>query len=153
MTAAHFQTPFPFSARTLYDWHAHPGAFERLMPPWETMTVVERQGGIRDGGTLAFDIHQGPFSLRWKALHQAHIDGQQFQDTQVKGPFARWVHTHKFVDQGATSLLDDSIDYRLPLHPIASPLAGWFVRRMLKKNVYLSPQAHHERPLQTRRIL
>ena len=37
-------------ARALYDWHARPGAFERLAPPWQALRVVERCGGIEDGG-------------------------------------------------------------------------------------------------------
>jgi len=37
------------SAAEVFQWHARPGAFERLTPPWEHVRIVEKHGGIEDG--------------------------------------------------------------------------------------------------------
>jgi hypothetical protein len=37
-----------------------------------------------------------------------------------RGPFARWVHTHRFVALGTRSALEDDIEYELPLGPLGA---------------------------------
>ena len=34
----------PAPAEAVFDWHARPGAFERLTPPWQPVEIVERSG-------------------------------------------------------------------------------------------------------------
>jgi len=123
------------SAETVYRWHARPGALERLTPPWESVAVEERTGGIEDGSRIVLRVGVGPVSTRWVAVHGDHIPGVQFCDRQVQGPFARWVHTHRFRADGPdASILEDEIDYALPLEPLAGliggPLADRRVRRL-----------------------
>ncbi|MGM0557544.1 MAG: TIGR01777 family oxidoreductase [Myxococcota bacterium] len=110
----------PVDAQTLYDWHARPGAFERLAPPWDDIEVVQKLGGIEDGARLVMKIHQGPFSVTWEALHRDLIEGEQFVDEQVRGPFAKWEHVHRFEPTEGGSLLRDHVEYELPL--------GWLGR-------------------------
>ena len=38
------RSQMPVSAEELFAWHAREGAFERLMPPWESAQVEERHG-------------------------------------------------------------------------------------------------------------
>jgi hypothetical protein len=112
----------------VWAFHANPGAFERLMPPWQTLIMRSWSGTLRDA-RVHFALKQGPITLPWIAQHdpQGFIDGQQFVDVQVKGPAAAWRHTHR-IDRAAgpaSSTLDDHIVYRLPLHPIGQALGGW----------------------------
>ena len=46
----------PFSADEVFRWHERPGALERLTPPWEQVDVLERSGGIEDGGRVVAKI-------------------------------------------------------------------------------------------------
>ena len=57
----------PVPAEELYAWHARPGAFERLLPPWERITVAAREGTFgTDGHRVAFRAHSlGPFKGTW----------------------------------------------------------------------------------------
>jgi uncharacterized protein len=105
----------PVTADTLYDWHARPGAFERLSAPWQPVRVIERTGTIADGDRLVMEARVGPVRRRWSAVHTDHIPGRQFVDVQEKGPFAEWRHRHIFEPEGAErSVLRDVIQYRLP---------------------------------------
>ena len=81
------QSQMPAGADELYRWHARPGAFERLAPPWETMETVEAHGGIEEGARRVFRIQQGPMAISWEAVHTDHVPGRQFIDRQVRGPF------------------------------------------------------------------
>lgn len=129
-----FRSELPFSAEQVYAWHARPGAFERLAPPWERIAIVEKSGGIEDGARLVFDLRKGPFRVRWEALHEDNILGQQFVDRQIRGPFAHWCHRHRFVPNGPDAcILEDHIEYRLPLGGVGDFLGATRVRRMLDR--------------------
>ncbi|MCY2958620.1 MAG: SRPBCC family protein [Planctomycetota bacterium] len=114
----------------LYAWHARPGAFERLTPPGPRVRLVEDSGGIGDGARKVLAI--GPVGLRWVAVHDMHHEGHRFRDVQERGPFRRWEHTHTFLDDGAAgSVLEDAVEYELPLGRFGELVAGWAIRRKL----------------------
>lgn len=121
-------------AADVFDWHAKPGAFERLQPPWEHVQVLERTGGIENGGRVTLQVALGPIRQRWVSQHSGFESGRQFRDTQVAGPFARWEHTHRVEPNGgAESRLVDEIEYELPFGPVADLLAGAAVRSKLAR--------------------
>lgn len=124
----------PASARAAYGWHARPGAFERLVPPWQRIEVVSRIGGIDEGGRVVFDLRAGPLKRRWVAAHRDAVPGEQFVDEQLEGPFDSWVHTHRFVPLAdESSRLVDEIVYRLPLGRLGDALGGGIARRELER--------------------
>jgi uncharacterized protein len=121
-------------AELVQEWHARAGAFERLTPPWERVEVVERLGGIGDGGRAVLRVRAGPFRLRWVAEHHDLADGFGFRDVQVEGPFASWEHTHRFVPYGSAACdLIDQIQYRLPLGWLGRLLGGRMTRTKLNR--------------------
>jgi hypothetical protein len=123
----------PVSAQELFAWHERPGAFERLMPPWDRIEVVSREGSIRDGDRLIMRLRQGPLKLIWEALHSNYVAGTRFTDRQVRGPFKFWEHTHECIaHETETSTLRDSIEYRLPMGAIGQRMGGEFVAGMLE---------------------
>lgn len=121
-------------AADVFAWHARPGAFERLVPPWESLRVIRRTGGIEDGATAVLQLRAGPVPVTWTARHRDHVPGRQFADEQVGGPFASWLHTHRFHSSGDTScLLEDDLAYALPFGPLGRLAAGRAVRARLER--------------------
>lgn len=131
MTLFEKQSPIPVPVEELFQWHDRGMAFERLAPPWEKVRVLERSGGIRDGGKAVIEVRQGPFPLKWTAVHRDYVKGKQFVDEQVSGPFAQWVHTHlTFPDGPNTSFLKDHIEYQPPFGPLGSLASGTIHRKL-----------------------
>ncbi|MBM4378178.1 MAG: TIGR01777 family oxidoreductase [Deltaproteobacteria bacterium] len=126
------RSPMPVPAAELFAWHARPGAFERLNPPFAPVEVLERSGGIEVGARTVIRMHMGPVPLKWEALHTAYEAGTMFQDTQLSGPFSHWVHTHRAVPNGMTSLLEDEVEYALPLGLLGSAFGGHTARHQLE---------------------
>ncbi len=127
-------TLIPASADELFNWHEAPGAFERLTPPWERVRILSRQGGIRDGATVSLEVGPWPFSMRWDLQHRDYERGRSFSDVQVKGPFRHWKHVHRMISQGPhSSLLEDTIEYALPLGWLGALVGGPIVVRKLRR--------------------
>ncbi|NIR50630.1 TIGR01777 family protein, partial [candidate division KSB1 bacterium] len=122
------------SAEKVFDWHSRPGAFERLKPPWEKVEVVERHGTIKDGDRIVIKTKIGPFAKQWEAVHCDYIEGRQFCDILVKGPFAKWEHTHRFEPDGASACyLEDEIRYDLPFGFLGNLLGKSFTINKLNR--------------------
>lgn len=128
------RTHIPAPAREVFDWHARPGALERLTPPGSALEVVERSGGIESGARVVLRMPVGPLSLRWVAEHTDYVEGELFRDVQVEGPFARWVHTHRFIDAGdGASVLEDHVEYALRFGRLGALLDRPVIRPMLER--------------------
>jgi uncharacterized protein (TIGR01777 family) len=146
----------PVSAGEAFAWHQRPGAFERLLPPWERVEVIERRGGLENGGEVVLRVGWGPVMLRWLTRYRDCVPGRQFADEQVEGPFARWVHLHVVDPNGPDACrLTDRIEYALPLGAAGAIVGGWAVRSRLERMLqyrHLLLQAdltaHRRRPLQ-----
>ncbi|MBM4069718.1 MAG: TIGR01777 family protein [Planctomycetes bacterium] len=124
----------PASAEAVLDWHSRPGAFERLTPPWENVRVLERTGGITDGGRLVLAVRAGGRWRRWVATHCDFEPGRQFCDVQTEGPFAQWRHCHRFLPDGPDRcFLEDDISYALPFGRLGKLIGGSLVRRQLQQ--------------------
>lgn len=121
-------------AEEVFRWHLTPGALEALIPPDEPMRVVEKSGQIGRGARVVFAVRVGPIPLRWVAEHTDYVEGREFTDVQISGPFARWTHRHRVEPDGpAACYLQDHIDYALPFGWLGRTIAGSFVRRRLER--------------------
>ena len=129
-----FVSELPVSAAETFAWHSRPGAFNRLTPPWEHVEL-ERQGALRDGERTVLRVRMAPgYWKRWVAEHQECIDGRQFCDDQVEGPFVFWEHLHQFEPLGPQSCsLEDRLQYILPGGAVGDFLGRGSVRRKVEQ--------------------
>lgn len=119
-------------------WHQTPDALKTLIPPWEHVTIEQSPASLGNNDIAILTMHIGPLKVRWVARHRDFIDrgeeGGEFTDDQVSGPFASWVHRHSVQAIGPSRcVLEDRIDYTLPLGAIGSALGGGHVRRKLAR--------------------
>ncbi|MEM1055522.1 MAG: TIGR01777 family oxidoreductase [Bacteroidota bacterium] len=128
------RSPVPVSAAELFTWHERPGAFARLAPPWQDVSL-EHFDGIRPGDRAVIRLGLGPAAIRWTAEHSGYDDSCRtsgggpalcgFHDVQVSGPFASWEHAHRMIPEGPdASTLEDDVRYELPLAPVSSFAKG-----------------------------
>ena len=122
----------PAAAADVFAWHERPNAMLDLLPSPRFVRVLARSGGIRDGGRIVFTMGVGLLRIRWEARHFGYVEGEQFCDEQVRGPFRVWRHTHRVTPLSeSSSLLEDRVEYTLPGGWLIQAMAGRAVRRML----------------------
>jgi hypothetical protein len=116
----------------VFRWHARLGAIERYSPPWDPISVVRRSGGIETGAEVVIRMKAGPIPYLWHALHTEYEENRLFRDKQLRGPFLKWIHTHRFEPNGKdTCILKDSIEYKLLPHPLRKTLSYRLIAKKL----------------------
>lgn len=117
----------------VFAWHTRPGALQRLSPPWEHVTLV-KPGEVRNGTHVVVRMKRGPLDLTWEVAHRDVEPGRQFVDEQVKGPFQRWIHTHRFLPaEDGRCVMEDEIDWEPPLGVAGDLLAAPRVAKDLER--------------------
>ena len=106
-----------------FDWHAREGAILRLMPPWAPLRMVSRKGqGIGKGVKVKFRLNLFKIPMIWEAEHIEYQRNKLFIDHQLRGPFSKWIHTHKFKsDSDESFTMEDNVEFKLPFGFLSRP--------------------------------
>lgn len=117
-------SPLPVSVEAAFAYHERHGALQRLVPPWESVEVERTDASLAVGSEVVLKTSVFGVPVRWVAQHTLYEPPHLFADTQVSGPFARWLHRHQFAAVGERSSLTDDIDFDVPLGAIGNLLGS-----------------------------
>ncbi|TLF73590.1 TIGR01777 family oxidoreductase [Nocardia cyriacigeorgica] len=120
----------------VFAWFARPGAFTRLAPPWQPVTLVQEANSLADGrAVLAL-----PGGLRWVAQHEARAydPPRRFADRLARDGLASiplatalsWYHVHEFAEIDSThTRVIDRVETRLPA-AVLRPMFAYRYRQL-----------------------
>ncbi len=124
----------PFPTDEVFAWHMRPGALERLLPPWEDVRVISREGGIDDGGVVRIRGRRGPIKADLTVRHTTFRKDRLFRDEQISGPLQSWVHDHEFEPGGeGGTIVRDRIAWEPPLGAAANIFTRTAIEAELKR--------------------
>jgi uncharacterized protein (TIGR01777 family) len=105
-----------------------------LTPEFLNFKILSQSTGEMEKGTLVdYQIKIHGIPVHWQTLIQEWEPGSMFVDTQLKGPYKSWHHTHRFIPMKGGTLLSDRVLYRLPLGLLGGLAAGPMVKNDVKK--------------------
>jgi len=106
---------------------------ERITPPELKFTILNREPiVIRQGTVIDYRLRLAGIPFSWKTVITGWNPPYSFQDTQLRGPYSRWVHTHTFESVNGGTRIRDEVDYQLPLSPLGD-LAWPLIRHQLNR--------------------
>lgn len=104
---------------------------EAITPPLLAFQVTTPRPIAMHAGTLIeyrLKVHRVP--IRWRTLIEQWQPSEMFVDTQIKGPYKLWHHTHRFEPlPGERTLMSDVVRYSVGYGPFGDLARSLFVGR------------------------
>ena len=107
---------------------------EFITPPLLQFKILDQNTPTIQKGTIftyKLKIHGVP--IKWKTLIEEWEPHSYFVDSQMKGPYKKWHHTHRFQATHDGTLVEDTVLYRLHFGYLGQLLTGRWVRRDIEK--------------------
>jgi ligand-binding SRPBCC domain-containing protein len=118
-----------------FEFCTDPLNLKPLTPPWVHFDVTSPMPVAMEAGTLlAYRLRLHGVPLRWQTRIETWEPPAGFVDTQARGPYSLWEHTHAFERNGDNATtIHDRVRYALPLGPLGAIAHRLFVRRDLER--------------------
>ena len=125
------QSEFTISKDTLFSFHEGSDGFRVLVSLAKGIEVIQAPNSLAIGSTAIMKVPILPFiKMKWIAEHTGYVKNDSFTDTQISGPFNRFIHQHKFRSLNQDrSVLIDQIEILFWFWPITR----FFILPILKK--------------------
>ena len=106
----------------VFAFFADPRNLAVVQPPWaRPVWLAEPPARLEAGAFLDFAVRAAGVRLRWRVMVREYDPPFRFVDVQLRGPFARWEHRHRFLEGPETdgrglvgTWMEDRVTYRLP---------------------------------------
>jgi ligand-binding SRPBCC domain-containing protein len=120
----------PVSRERVFDFFSQAENLQALTPPWLKFKILSPLPiDMHEGTRIDYRIRVHGLPMPWRSSIARWNPPHQFVDTQLRGPYRRWVHTHSFTDENGGTRVRDSVDFEVP----GGRLVAWFVARDLRK--------------------
>lgn len=106
----------------------------RITPPFLGFRILtEAPIPMRKGTLIDYRIRLYGLPVRWRTRIDVYEPQQRFVDTQLRGPYRLWRHTHEFSDAPGGTLMLDRVEYAVGFGPFGRLARRLFVRRTLER--------------------
>jgi len=111
---------------------ADPSVLATLTPPSFALRLVTPVSTMRAGSVLDYRMRWLGLPVSWRAYIREFDAPYRFMDVQVRGPFARWEHRHRFLEEDGGTVIEDRVVFRLPFGPLGRVAYRAMVGRQLR---------------------
>jgi len=113
---------------------------ETLTPEWLRFEVLTPPPiEMHAGALIDYKLRLRGIPFRWKTCIEKWDPPHRFVDTQLRGPYRMWHHTHSFIERDGGTLVADRVEYNV--------LGGALVNRLLVRRDVESVFAYRHKTL------
>ena len=94
---------------------------QELTPAWLHFRIVGvAPNPVRKGTLIRYTLRWRIFPMRWTTEIVEWNPPHGFVDVQLKGPYRKWHHEHRFVAEDGGTRIYDEVQYELPFGMLGS---------------------------------
>jgi len=116
----------------VFAFFADPRNLPRVVPSWLDLRVVSAPSTLRAGAILDVSVRLPGRRMAWRSYIREYDPPFRFLDVQGRGPYARWEHRHRFLEDEGATLVEDRVTYGLPGGALGRLAHALVVRRQLR---------------------
>lgn len=110
----------PASEAEIWQFMSVAENLQQITPPWLNFSIHSKSTPeIIDGCNIEYRLRFRGLPMKWRSLISEWHPQKEFVDEQLSGPYHTWVHRHRFSALGNGTLIEDFVDYQLPLFPFS----------------------------------
>jgi ligand-binding SRPBCC domain-containing protein len=118
----------------VFSFFSEASNLEKITPPWLHFRILSQSTPKIEKGTLIdYRLRLHGIPIKWRTLIADWNPTHDFVDTQLKGPYKLWHHTHIFEAQNGGVLMTDRVKYQVPLGTLGRWAAGNFVKKDIEE--------------------
>jgi ligand-binding SRPBCC domain-containing protein len=111
----HAVQTFEGTPQEVFPFFADAHNLERITPGFLKFRVLTPAPiPMRDGTTIDYALRINGIPLKWRSEILDWQPNVRFTDRQLRGPYSKWVHQHRFVARGDTTEMHDHVEYAVP---------------------------------------
>jgi ligand-binding SRPBCC domain-containing protein len=113
---------------------------QRITPPWVDFRIVTPLPiEMRPGARIDYRLRVHGVPVTWRTEIAVWEPPVRFVDTQLAGPYRRWIHSHRFREVPGGTLVDDDVDFAVP--------GGWPIERLFVRRDLRAIFLHRQRAI------
>jgi ligand-binding SRPBCC domain-containing protein len=116
----------PHPTEKVFDFFACAENLEQLTPPFLRFQITRSPRTMEAGARIEYKLRVHAVPVRWRTIIETWEPPHSFVDTQAKGPYKLWHHTHRFRSENGGTWIEDTVRYALPFGPL-----GRMVHRLM----------------------
>jgi ligand-binding SRPBCC domain-containing protein len=118
------------SSSEVFEFFSDARNLEKLTPDFLRFRVLGvSTPDLREGTRIDYRLALHGMPVRWQSRIDSWLPGARFIDSQTRGPYRRWRHTHEFEPWRGGTIIRDRVHYELPFGAVGDLLAGPLVAR------------------------
>lgn len=124
----------PSKVSEVFSFFSDEKNLELLTPEFLNFHVLKKSTAeIQEGTLIDYKLRLKGLPMKWQTKIENWQPNKKFVDTQLKGPYKLWHHTHEFEEVAGGTLIRDRVLYQLPLGRLGQLAAGPMVNADVTK--------------------
>lgn len=111
-----FEQYFDIPKEQIFPFFSEAKNLERITPEFLNFRIRNVSSDpLKEGTLIDYSLKVHGFPVNWQTKITDWNPPHSFVDTQLKGPYSLWHHTHTFETLGSGTVMRDVVRYKLPL--------------------------------------